>query len=157
NVPTIGEVYFLAKKVVCYLSGLGQPLNSNADNFESDRCWFKCAWTLQELSRNIIIGGNTGNQKLRAKFYKQLSLLQNMRSQRDVYSVLLHMQKRVSTNPVDKIAGMAYLLDSECIPAYYGKQSEEDAWIALVDAALRWCQGDLLFLYPKPGNGMKIW
>ncbi|PBK74793.1 hypothetical protein ARMSODRAFT_1013780 [Armillaria solidipes] len=154
NVPTIGSVYGDAKKVVCYLSGLGRPLSSDADNLESDRCWFKRAWTLQEISRDPIIGRDTGDEQLRAKFKGQLLSLQDIRGG-NVYDVLSEMQKRVSTHPVDKIAGMAYLMGSESIPAYYGKQSEEDAWIALIDVTANWCQPDFLFLHPKPGT--KSW
>ncbi|KAK0199646.1 hypothetical protein DFS33DRAFT_1363873 [Desarmillaria ectypa] len=157
DVPTIGQVYEQADKVVCYLSGLGRPLTSKADDFESDRCWFKRAWTLQEISWDPIIGGDTGDEELRARFEKQLSSLRKIHGEQHMYDVLSQMQKRVSTNPVDRVAGMAYLLESEFIPAYYGEQSEEDAWTALVDVTLDWCQEDLLFLYPKPGNGTKSW
>ncbi|KAK0451289.1 uncharacterized protein EV420DRAFT_710101 [Desarmillaria tabescens] len=156
DVPTIGSVYEQAEKVVCYLSGLGRPLSSDADNFESDRCWFKRAWTLQEISRHPIIGGVTDDKELRWRFQEQLSSLRRIHGQHRVYEVLLQMQKRVSTNPVDKVAGMAYLLNSNSIPAYYGKQSEE-VWAALVNMTAQHTQGDLLFLYPKPGNGNKIW
>ncbi|KAK0434538.1 uncharacterized protein EV420DRAFT_1488585 [Desarmillaria tabescens] len=159
DVPTIGRVYVEAKKVVCYLSGLGRPLNSEADDFENDHCWFKRAWTLQEISRHSIIGGDTGDEELClwTRFGNQLSSLQKIHRGLHVYDVLSQMQKRVSTNSVDKVAGMAYLLLSDSIPAYYGKQSEEDAWTALVDVTVNLVQGDLLFLYPEPGNGNKIW
>ncbi len=157
DVPTIGDVYHQAMSVVCYLSGLGRPLSSDADNLESDRCWFRRAWTLQEASQNSIIGGDTGDEDLQARFGKTLSSLRYNTYGPLVYDVLSEMQKRVSTHPTDKVAGMAYLLASGSIPVYYGKQSEEDAWAALVDASMAWCMTDLLFLYPQPGNRTKSW
>ncbi len=61
--PTIGHVYRIAEKVVCYFSGLGRPLSFTAADFESDRCWFRRAWTLQEISGQWIIGGDMGGEK----------------------------------------------------------------------------------------------
>ncbi len=48
DVPTIGSVY-QGNKTQCYLSGLGRPLRVTEDYFDSDRCWFNRAWTLQEI------------------------------------------------------------------------------------------------------------
>ncbi|SJL16316.1 uncharacterized protein ARMOST_19836 [Armillaria ostoyae] len=161
DVPTIGSVYDKTNlnKVVCYLSGLSWPLSSNADDLESDWCWFKHAWTLQEISMNPIIGGDTGDEALWVKFKEKLSSLQDIRDGH-VYDVLSEMQKRVSTYPVDKIAGMAYIMGSMSIPAYYRKQPEDDTWIALMDVVAScgqqsWHLADLLFLHPKPGT--KSW
>ncbi|PBK58833.1 hypothetical protein ARMSODRAFT_1010000 [Armillaria solidipes] len=148
DVPTIGAVYKMAKKVVCYISGLGRPLSLRPGDFESDRCWFRRAWTLQEISMDPIIGGDTGNDRT-------MDEVMQARLETDMAS--LQMQKRVSTNPVDKVAGLAYLLRSDVIPAYYEAYSEEDAWTALVDVMLDEFRADLLFRYPKPGNGNKRW
>ncbi|PBK59408.1 hypothetical protein ARMSODRAFT_966930 [Armillaria solidipes] len=156
DVPTIGSVYAGADKVVCYLRGLGRPLTASPAGFwEND--WFKRAWTLQEISEHLIIGGDTGDEDIRVGFEQELSRLQRIHGQHRVYDMLSQMQKRESTNPVDKVAGMAYLLHSDSIPAYYGEQSEEDAWTLLVDVAAHQCQWDLLFLYPHPGDGTKTW
>ncbi|KAK0495069.1 hypothetical protein EDD18DRAFT_1355074 [Armillaria luteobubalina] len=167
DVPTIGAVYKRAKKVVCYISGLGRPLSLKHGDFESDRCWFRRAWTLQEISDDPIIGGDTGNirvmdEVIQARFETDLASLRAMREQASLNafgrpSALSEMQKRVSTNPVDKVAGLAYLLRSDRIPAYYEARSEEDAWTALVDAVLDEFRAELLFRYPKPGNGNKRW
>ncbi|PBK61135.1 hypothetical protein ARMSODRAFT_1025864 [Armillaria solidipes] len=67
------------------------------------------------------------------------------------------MQKRVSTNPVDRIVGLAYLLSATQIPGYYEKQPEEDAWTSLVNVMPVRYQACLLFSYPEPGSGNKIW
>ncbi len=49
DVPTIGSVYARDAPVVCYFNGLGRPLHLTLSDFESDRCWFRRAWTLQEI------------------------------------------------------------------------------------------------------------
>ncbi|KAK0224254.1 hypothetical protein IW262DRAFT_1269711, partial [Armillaria fumosa] len=57
DVPTIGSVSAGADKVVCYLCGLGRSWTSKLPCSEDD--WFKRAWTLQEISEHLIIGGDT--------------------------------------------------------------------------------------------------
>ncbi|KAK0219127.1 hypothetical protein IW262DRAFT_1462748 [Armillaria fumosa] len=57
DVPTTGSVYAGADKVVCYLHGLGRSWTSKLPCSEDD--WFKCAWTLQEISKHLIIGGDS--------------------------------------------------------------------------------------------------
>ncbi|KAK0197389.1 hypothetical protein F5146DRAFT_995078 [Armillaria mellea] len=60
--------------VVFYLSRLGQPLNSKANDLENDQYWFKCVWILQEMSKDheVIIGGYTNDKELKEKFEKLL-------------------------------------------------------------------------------------
>ncbi|KAK0493591.1 hypothetical protein EDD18DRAFT_1356536 [Armillaria luteobubalina] len=160
DVPTIGSVYAGADKVVCYLCGLGRSWTSKLLCSEND--WFKRAWTLQEVSEHLIIGGDTWGYKTdgrdeRVMVEEKLTRLKKTHGQHCVYDVLSQMQQRVSTNPVDKVAGMAYLLHSDSIPVYHGTQSEEDMWTSLVEVAALQCQWDLLFLYPEPGDGSKAW
>ncbi|PBK64788.1 hypothetical protein ARMSODRAFT_978756 [Armillaria solidipes] len=109
-----------------------------------------------EISMNPIIGGDTGDEALRVKFKEKLSFLQDIRDEH-VYDVLSEMQKQVSTYLINKIVGMTYIMGSMSIPAYYGKQSEDDAWIALMDVVAScgqqsWHLADLLFLHPEPGT-----
>ncbi|PBL00194.1 hypothetical protein ARMGADRAFT_367940 [Armillaria gallica] len=60
DVPTIGAVYKNCK-VVCYMSGLGRPLTVKEGDLESDRSWFRRAWTLQEAGEDLrVIAGDTG-------------------------------------------------------------------------------------------------
>ncbi|KAG7441991.1 uncharacterized protein BT62DRAFT_974246 [Guyanagaster necrorhizus] len=162
DVPTIGYVYRWANQVVCYFSGLGRPFRLKGGDLESDRCWFRRAWTLQEINRNPIIGGDTGDDKaleeeMRARFEKEMSSLRDMESEGNVFDVLAEMQKRISTNPVDKISGLVYLLYLQVIPAYSETQSLEDAWTALVGVLWERRRADLFFGYPNPGNGSKYW
>ncbi len=158
DVPTIGNVYIWAKKVVCYFGGLGLPQSRTVD-MASDRSWFRRAWTLQEIKRRYMIGGETGkglDEDARRIFERRLSALKEMRDS-GIFEVLRQMQNRVSTNPVDRVAGLAYLLETGPIPAYYEAQSEEDAWAALVDVLDGIPRGDLFFLYPKAGDGNARW
>ncbi|SJL02844.1 uncharacterized protein ARMOST_06182 [Armillaria ostoyae] len=167
DVPTIGAVYRFSGAVVWYLSGLGRPLSVKVGDLDSDQCWFRRAWTLQEIGRNPIVAGdipdgplhteriNEDENGILTRFHKQLMSVSRHRL--GMFDVLSQMQKRVSTNAVDKVAGLAFSLGSQMIPAYYESQSLEDAWIALVNAMGAWYRAQLFFLYPKPGNSGKKW
>ncbi|PBK78246.1 hypothetical protein ARMSODRAFT_1010845 [Armillaria solidipes] len=152
------------RTVVCYLSGLGRPLDfKEACDLGSDRCWFRRAWTLQETNRHYKIAGipasDSGDlEDVEQMLHKQMTSLKIIRNPRKtIFDVLVYMQSRVSTNPADKVAGLAYLLYSKSLPAYNGTQSVEDAWTALVDSMPGEYRGDLFLLYPKPGDGINIW
>ncbi len=71
--------------------------------------------------------------------------------------ILSEMQNRVSTNPLDKVSGLVYLLCMDSIPIYNTEQSEADAWEVLVDAMSSVCRAELFFYYPEPGTGNKCW
>ncbi len=127
DVPTIGAVY-RDVPVAGYFSGLGRPLRLQPSDFDSDRCWFRRAWTLQEIPEDMIIIGETCDdgtmeEEIHVKFQEKLASLQQMRRSDCVFDVLSQMQGRASVNPVDKVAGLAYLLYSEYIPIYDGAQS----------------------------------
>ncbi|KAK0231843.1 hypothetical protein EDD85DRAFT_889355, partial [Armillaria nabsnona] len=173
DVATIGYLYRVAEVVVWYLSGLGRPLILKEGDLDSDQCWFRRAWTLQEVGEDRIIAGDTENGPLHAKpidekgnyenemltrFYRQLEALNDISPDSyDMFSMLAHMQKRVSANPLDKITGLASCLESAKMPVYYENQSLEEAWAALVDTIIPWFRGDLFFLYPEPGDAYKKW
>ncbi|KAK0500894.1 hypothetical protein EDD18DRAFT_1459571 [Armillaria luteobubalina] len=166
DVPTIGRVYAHSPSV-CYLSGLGRPLTLKEGDLESDRSWFRRAWTLQEAEYGMVIAGDTPDGPLHAeckdgkyktelltRFHKQLDRTRHTYRMRDA---LEEMQKRVSTNPVDKIAGLALLMKSRWIPAYYESASLEDAWSALVDSMTGYRRAELFVLCPEPGDRGPKW
>ncbi len=170
DVPTIGGIY-RRQPVVCYLSGLGIPLSLKEGDLESDRSWFRRAWTLQEIGSWRTIAGDTpdgpmhaepiddtGNYKdeILTKFHKQLESAAQM-PLNGLYGVLSVMQDRISTNPVDKVAGLAFSLRTQSMPAYYESQSLEDAWSALINEMQLGHRGKLLFTYPEPGSACKKW
>ncbi|KAK0238831.1 hypothetical protein EDD85DRAFT_521874 [Armillaria nabsnona] len=119
----------------------------------------------------MVIAGNTPNgpqhvkpadetdEEMLARVHRQLNFSKVISRgfESDVFNVLADMRDRVSTNPVDKIAGLAFPLRSTAIAAYYELESLEDAWTALVDTMGARYRAQLFFLYPEPGNGRKKW
>ncbi|PBK64465.1 hypothetical protein ARMSODRAFT_961974 [Armillaria solidipes] len=167
DVPTIGAVYH-QNRVVWYLSGLGRPLSLKEGDLESDRCWFRRAWTLQEVGMEREIAGDTPDGPMHAvhdgwkyetelltRFHEQLWSMEHILDTR--FLMLENMRNRVSTNPVDKVAGLAFCLFSKTIPAYYENESVEEAWSALVNSMDAWGRGELFSLYPEPGNAGTKW
>ncbi|PBK59036.1 hypothetical protein ARMSODRAFT_1090999 [Armillaria solidipes] len=154
-------MYALAPNVVCYFNGLGRPLDLTLSDFESDRCWFRRAWTLQEVTYHLIIGGemvqDVMEKEVRRKFDEQLTSLQEIQRCGTTLDLASEMQHRVSTKPVDKVAGLVYLLQTDSIPIYDAEQSEADAWEVLMDVMEPWFRAELLFFFPEPGNGSKYW
>ncbi len=172
DVPTIGWVYRLAYRVVIYLSGLGRPLGLKEGDLESDRCWFRRAWTLQEVGDKRIIAGDTpdgprhaepvddnGNYEteMLTSFHNQLEhIAVNYHAfHNHLFGILADMQNRVSTNPVDRVAGLAFCLQAN--RAYHESETLEEAWTALVNAISGGMRARILFLYPGVGLGCKKW
>ncbi|PBL01366.1 hypothetical protein ARMGADRAFT_1007375 [Armillaria gallica] len=138
DVPTIGVIYRYA-----HVEG----------DLESDR--------LQEVGWERTIAGDTpggplhikpideaGNYKdeILTRFHKQLKSAE-----------ISNINDRISTNPVDKVAGLAFFLWTCSIPAYYESQSLEDAWTALINETHSYYLSILFFTYPEPGTGYKKW
>ncbi|PBK89144.1 hypothetical protein ARMGADRAFT_1083697 [Armillaria gallica] len=112
DVPTIGNGY-VEEKVVCYFNGLGRPLEHGFDS-DSVRSWFKRTWTLQEMSDNWMIGGDTGdeilNDEVRERFKSLLVSMEGVVL--DVVRWLLLLRDRTSEKDVDKVAALTYFLAS---------------------------------------------
>ncbi|KAK0500924.1 hypothetical protein EDD18DRAFT_1348355 [Armillaria luteobubalina] len=166
DVPTIGAVYAHSLSV-CYLSGLGRPLTLKEGDLESDRSWFRRAWTLQEAADKMVIAGDTPDGPLHAeckdgKYGTELLTIFHEQLEHTCdsffgHDALVEMRNRVSTNPVDKIAGVASLMGYNWIPAYYESASLEDAWTASVDSMVESGRMRLFIMCPEPGDGGPKW
>ncbi|KAK0499280.1 hypothetical protein EDD18DRAFT_1281502 [Armillaria luteobubalina] len=159
DVPTIGAVY-RSPHVVYYLNGLGRPLCLTPGYFESDRCWFRRAWTLQETNPFPIIGGETGKDVMDKQVHsKFIERLQSFMGQivPSIFHFLSEMKSRVSTKPLDKIAGLVYPLRTGFLPIYDAKQSPAGAWEVLVNDIDTEFRAELLFIYPEPGDRCRYW
>ncbi|KAK0439068.1 uncharacterized protein EV420DRAFT_1202271 [Desarmillaria tabescens] len=158
DVPTIGYVYESSVQMVCYLCGLGQPLSWAPAYLVGERSWFNRAWTLQETrdryQHQAIIAGETSDDNTRTMFRNKLESLRDVFSAKDI---ILQMRTRVSTNPIDRVAGLVYRLRLRYITIYDANQSEESAWEQLVNAMMYSFRADLFFCYPEPGDGRKYW
>lgn len=170
DVPTIGQVYHADRNqnVVCYYSGLGRPFTVEKGFMDEPRHWINRAWTLQETSTNRIVGGWTDASPVDTgiygdsdgdKFYRFLNRLAVLSGDRptNIFPILEAMQKRASVNPVDKVAGLAYILQSTSVPIYKENEDVEDAWMRLVENMHERYRGDMFFLYPAPGDGVHQW
>ncbi|KAK0429858.1 hypothetical protein EV421DRAFT_1940879, partial [Armillaria borealis] len=169
DVPTIGWVYIIGdEKVVIYLSGLGLPLSLKEGDLDSDRCWFRCAWTLQEVGRERIIARNTSDGPMHTEPIDEdgnyeTELLMRFHMQLGstwvggIFSQLAEMRNQVSTNHVDKVVGLAFPLMPETILAYHESESLENAWTALVNAMHQLMRKDFLLLYSGVGLRHKKW
>ncbi|KAK0499365.1 hypothetical protein EDD18DRAFT_1441019 [Armillaria luteobubalina] len=163
DVPAIGRVCRVAEEGVCYFSGLGRPLKLTLDDFESDHCWFRRAWTLQEIPYQYHIGGETGNSATDKEVQRRFDEIRTSQWQiihwrlTQAVEILSEMQNRVSIKRLDKVAGLANLLSEDRVPIYDTELSEEDPWEVLVDAMLPKARAELFFYYPEPGNRRKYW
>ncbi len=86
------------------------------------------AWTLQEITSNPIIGGKTGNdvmdKEVRRRFDEKLTSLREIRKLDMALKILSEMRNRVSTKPLDRVAGLVYLVMTDSIPIYDAEQSD---------------------------------
>ena len=146
DVPTIGNVYRAASNIVRYFNGLG--VRFCTQNWDGPRHWLQRAWTLQEIAdeKTTINGGISQNQgqvflnsssKVSGKVIKLRSALRpvlQLAAQLDcsygceLYELVREMSRRYATQPLDKLAGLFYLLRTTKLPCYDAKKTSEDVW-----------------------------
>ena len=152
DIPTIGNVYRTAANIVRYFNGLGVRF-SNQD-WDGPRHWLQRAWTLQEIAdENTTINGGIlqgdedqiflnssgevlGKDKVRKviKLRSALRPVLQLAAQVDgpygceLYELAREMSRRHATQPVDKLAGLFYLLRTTKLPCYDANKTGEDIW-----------------------------
>ena len=172
DVPTIGTVYVSgAFRVVRYMNGLGRIFERCG--WDHPRHWLNRAWTLQEMKYESIIGGVPHGVKdplqqrsdesgellsERLSLVTEIETLQEGRTTaRHFMNIIAAMRRRHSTNPVDKIAGVAMLFHSASLPLYDEAKGEEAAWALCIRHLPPALQAELLFQFEHPGNNGITW
>ncbi|KAF7798520.1 hypothetical protein EIP86_009741 [Pleurotus ostreatoroseus] len=69
----------------------------------------------------------------------------------NLFDALDIMRQRSAVNEVDRVAGLAYLLQPTFIPVYKTSQDAENAWSQLMKSMDSVHRAQVLFLYPGPG------
>ena len=172
DVPTIGNIYRAAAKIVRYFNGLGVPFSN--EGWDSSRHWLQRAWTLQEIAseKNTINGSIPRDRSQRwvflnskgkvsgklIKFRSAIGPVIQLAAQVDsqygceIYELAREMARRQSTELVDKISGLFYLLRTTKLPCYDEHKTSEDIWresFHLLPLAQR---AEILFDFPYRGS-----
>ena len=169
DVPTIGNIYRQAKGVLRYFNGLGRKIE--ATGWDHKRHWLNRAWTLQEIRheeetfnggipRKLLLplhlkGHYKGKVRQLRELIQPLTQLASdleTTSGCSIIALTQEMKKRVASNPVDKIAGLSYLLRSPQLPVYSETEEEENAWLRCIEVLRDEMRLELLFNFPWPRN-----
>ncbi|SJL08933.1 uncharacterized protein ARMOST_12308 [Armillaria ostoyae] len=149
DVPTIGRVYDHAyTTVVIYLSGLGRPLRLKDGDLDSNRNWFRRAWTLQEVGRQCIIASDMPDGPMHA---------QRLYHGNYETAFLTSGHAEAHVNQSGRQSGRTRILSAASYYAYHESETLEDAWTALVNAMDSEMRAHFLFAYPGVGLGCKKW
>jgi len=166
DVPTIGNIYRAAERVVRYFNGLGMAFSEHG--WDSPRHWLRRAWTLQEIkTENTTYNGGVARANvlntqgkvsgkdttLRCAIRPVLRLAAEVDSPGgcSVYELAREMAKRYATQPTDKVAGLLYLLRTSELPTYDETITDEDAWRKCIPLLPLERKIELLFDFPYRG------
>ena len=165
DVPTIGYIYNenLNRPVIVYFNGLGLPFTDDGTVRRSKHHWFNRVWTLQECPRCLIPGGlKSHTNNIRAirvgfntrpgpsalewaspDFSNRFESL--LRTFRGLGKCVKEVQSRFCSNPVDRVACLAYLLNCPTLPIYDADVGVEGAWRLLIECMPGSTRTQLLF------------
>ena len=136
DVPTLGYVYRgspWSRPCIIYFNGLGLPLDTSPQLLESDRHWFNRVWTLQESLKEWLPGGLTGGPLPSSlDFFSRLHGLVFSMSTAARPELVQELTRRHCTKELDKVSGLAYLLECPTLPLYDESLSVESAWTLLL-------------------------
>ena len=170
DVPTIGNIYRAAAKIVRYFNGLGVCFSN--DGWDDSRHWLQRAWTLQEIAaESATINGGIKRErgqiflnsegkisgkvtKLRNAIRPVTKLATQVRSQYgcEVYELAREMSKRHASQPVDKISGLFYLLHTTKLPCYDEQMTSEAFWQQCFHLLPVQRKVEILFDFPYRGS-----
>lgn len=168
DVPTIGNVYQMALGVMRYFNGLGVPFKSG--NVLNPRHWLNRAWTLQEIRpehemhtgavpEDILIPMNAlffrfnSRHKLRTLYAPLAKMALECQTEDgcSIIDLVREMMNRESSNAVDKVSGINYLLGASQLPKYSEREPVELAWLRCVTCLRYMLKLELLFNFPIAG------
>ncbi len=169
DVPTIGNVYAdAAHRVIRYMNGLGVAFR--CDGWNDKRHWLKKAWTLQEIKNESTIAGlptgisepvkaakREGYRSL-AKAIEHISTFEVKLGDVDhdpnmTFQIIEEMSNRFSTYAV----GIGVLLRNPTLPVSNQYEKAEDGWDRCVLHMQPYVRADMLFYFPRPGDGTLKW
>lgn len=174
DVPTIGNIYRIAAKIVRYFNGLGCKFSSQ--NWDGRRHWLQRAWTLQEIrSEDITHNGGVSNttnfwntpgvfsgnkMTLRQAMEPLWELAQHLdmdqeKGHGEVYRLVKEMRRRHASNDLDKVSGIFYLLRTTSLPTYLEGTLPSEAWEKSFHVLANQTQLELFFEFPYASNDGK--
>ncbi|GJE96095.1 hypothetical protein PsYK624_122880 [Phanerochaete sordida] len=136
DIPTIGYIYSHKLPCVIYFNGLGLPLKLDEVTLHSERHWLNRVWTLQEGTRQWLLGGATeatlATSQACAFFQESLSdaILQRYQGQRS--DAVQAIQKRHCESDLDRVHGLAYVFGCITLPIYDLNMTPDEAWVLLL-------------------------
>ncbi|KIP08385.1 hypothetical protein PHLGIDRAFT_117257 [Phlebiopsis gigantea 11061_1 CR5-6] len=155
DVPIIGHVYQHDPSQTCvtYFNGLGIPFDGTpARVWSNERHWFRRAWTLQETCIGWLPGGMTGAEIGDSPaVFGVLEVKLRGLHRGELFRMVNDICARCSSTPIDKIAGLGYLLQCPTLPVYNEDTTAERAWSLLVRHLHPRVRIELLSVFPEPG------
>ena len=181
DLPTLGNIYEDAEKVVVYLNGLGKP--SQQVGWDDRRHWFQRVWNMLEIQETFMAGGvpatiASHDQMVHMKNEQGVSLGQRLRDlglqrralyllrqdnsgkegvgARTLFWVVEEVRRRRAENPSDRIDVIRFLWCRKFMPAYPTGTPVQLAWESCVKYADAQHQAAILFLLPPSYDGKWI-
>ena len=171
DVPTIGNIYRRAVGIARYFNGLGQAFSTTG--WDDSRHWLRRAWTLQEIrsesttynagiwhqtSAHVIMNTESNVDGKVTTLRQALNPIVKLAAQVDtpsgcsVYKLVKQMAKRNATQPIDKVAGLFYLLRTTQLPTYDAGIKDRDVWATCFHVLPLERKIEILFDFPYGGN-----